>query len=107
MLDTGSSESRKSFISENPQFIRDIEQLHKDATENKKIEDKISSKFKIKNTCGYEQIPLADFNDPIDIILAFYDWFRGNTWIYITGYIHYCSRCSSEGHCYGVFQESA
>jgi len=68
VLDTGSSESRKSFISENPQFIRDIEQLHKDATENKKIEDKISSKFKIKNTCGYGVNSLVDFNDPIDII---------------------------------------
>ncbi|MDD4777563.1 MAG: FAD-binding and (Fe-S)-binding domain-containing protein [Fermentimonas sp.] len=68
LLDTGSSESRKSFISENSQLIKDILQLHKDATENKTAANKIASKFKLKNTCGYGVNSLIDFEDPIDII---------------------------------------
>lgn len=68
VLDTGNSESRKAFIAENPQLIGDIVQLHRDATENKAIESRIASKFKLKNTCGYGVNSLIDFDDPIDII---------------------------------------
>ncbi len=68
VLDTGNSESRKAFISENPELIKDIKQLHKDATENKNIRNRISHKFKLKNTCGYGVNSLIDFEDPIDII---------------------------------------
>lgn len=68
LLDTGDSESRSAFIATHPSFIAEIVDLHREATGNKVIRDKIARKFQLKNTCGYGVNALIDFNDPIDII---------------------------------------
>ena len=68
LLDTGDTESCRAFIAGHPQFIALIEQLHRDAAGNEAIREKITSKFQIKNTCGYGVNSLIDFNDPIQII---------------------------------------
>lgn len=68
LLDTSDSDSCSAFISEHPQLISAIKQLREEATSNKAIRDKILSKYKLKNTCGYGVNSLIDFNDPISII---------------------------------------
>lgn len=68
ILDTADSESCRSFIAAHPQLIAEIEQLHRDATNNEAVREKIASKFQLKNTCGYGMNSLIDFNDPIQII---------------------------------------
>jgi len=68
LLDTGDSESCRSFVSLHPQFIDEIMQLHRDATEKEVIREKIARKFQLKNTCGYGVNSLIDFEDPIEII---------------------------------------
>ncbi|MEN6589575.1 MAG: FAD-binding and (Fe-S)-binding domain-containing protein [Proteiniphilum sp.] len=68
LLDTGDSESCRSFVSLHPQFIGEIIQLHRDATEKEVIREKIARKFQLKNTCGYGVNSLIDFKDPIEII---------------------------------------
>ena len=68
LLDTGDSESRRTFASTHPTLISEITLLHREATENKVIRDKIFRKFQLKNTCGYGVNALIDFDDPIEII---------------------------------------
>lgn len=68
LLDTGDTESRRSFVASHPGLIDDIKQLHKEATENEVIRQTITSKFSLKNTCGYGMNSLVDFNDPVQII---------------------------------------
>ncbi|MEA4916704.1 FAD-binding and (Fe-S)-binding domain-containing protein [Proteiniphilum sp.] len=68
LLDTADKESCRTFIASHPEFISKIEQLHRDAVNNKFIRERISSKYQLKNTCGYGVNSLIDFNDPIQII---------------------------------------
>ena len=68
LLDTGDGESRRAFISAHPALISEITRLHHEATENKAINDRITRKFQLKNTCGYGVNALIDFDDPLEII---------------------------------------
>ncbi len=68
ILDTADTESCRTFIDTHPQLIRDIQQIHRDATANEAIREKITTKFQLKNTCGYGVNSLVDFTDPIQII---------------------------------------
>lgn len=68
LLDTGDSESCHTFISSHPELIGEIVRLHRDATDNEAIRDRITRKFQLKNTCGYGVNALVDFDDPVEII---------------------------------------
>ena len=68
LVDTADSESCRTFIASHPQLIAEIEQLRRDAVNNEAIREKITSKFQLKNTCGYGVNSLIDFSDPIQII---------------------------------------
>lgn len=68
LLDTADRESCRSFITSHPQLLREIDQLHREATGNEAIHAKIARKFELKNTCGYGVNSLIDFDDPIAII---------------------------------------
>ncbi|ULB35319.1 MULTISPECIES: FAD-binding and (Fe-S)-binding domain-containing protein [Proteiniphilum] len=68
LLDTADINSSRTFINSHPQLIKDLEQLHRDVSENENIRSLISQKFQIKNTCGYGVNSLIDFSDPIQII---------------------------------------
>lgn len=68
LLDTSDNQSCQAFIDSHPQLIAEIEQLHRDAVNNDAIRQKITTKFQLKNTCGYGVNSLIDFSDPIRII---------------------------------------
>ena len=68
LLDTGDAESCRAFIASHPQFIAHIQELHREATQNETIKNRIAQKFQLKNTCGYGVNSLIDFEDPIQII---------------------------------------
>lgn len=68
ILDTGDAASRMSFIENHPFLIANIRQLRSDAIMNDAVRNKISEKYRLKNTCGYGVNSLIDFEDPIDII---------------------------------------
>lgn len=68
LLDTGDKESCRKFTASHRELISEIEEIHRQAIQNEKIRDKISQKFRLKNTCGYGVNSLIDFDDPIQII---------------------------------------
>lgn len=68
LLDTGDSDSCHTFASTHPQLIDEITQLHRDATGNEVIRNRIAHKFQLKNTCGYGVNALIDFEDPVEIL---------------------------------------
>lgn len=68
LLDTASSESRNTFRAENEELVAGIEALRDEVLANDVLRERISRKFKIKNTTGYSLNALLDYDDPIDII---------------------------------------
>ena len=68
LLDTADATSCQSFIASHPQFIAQVERLHKEASENERIKNQIRQKYQLKNTCGYGVNSLIDFEEPIQII---------------------------------------
>ncbi len=68
LLDTADATSCQSFIASHSQFIAQVERLHKEASENERIKNRIRQKYQLKNTCGYGVNSLIDFEEPIQII---------------------------------------
>ncbi len=68
LLDTSDKASCESFLTSHPALIAQINELHREATENEAVKSRISEKFQLKNTCGYGVNSLVDFSDPIQII---------------------------------------
>ncbi|HOU95730.1 MAG TPA: FAD-binding and (Fe-S)-binding domain-containing protein [Bacteroidales bacterium] len=68
VLDTGNQESRKVFITSHKKMIDDILFLAQSVKENKKLAERIRTKYRLKNTTGYSLNALTDFSDPFDII---------------------------------------
>ncbi|HEX3007549.1 MAG TPA: FAD-binding oxidoreductase, partial [Bacteroidales bacterium] len=68
ILDTLNKESRRVFTETHRPLVQKITELRKTALADPEILDKIKSKYKLKNTCGYGVNSLIDFEDPIDII---------------------------------------
>lgn len=68
LLDTSDKVSCESFLKSHPALVAQINELHREATENEAIKSRISEKFQLKNTCGYGVNSLVDFSDPIQII---------------------------------------
>jgi len=69
VLDTGSEESKKSFLKTHAYFIEKIEQMRDSVRSNKKLADRIRYKYSIKNTTGLSINPFIDYFDPFQIIV--------------------------------------
>ena len=64
LLDTSDPESKVQFSREHPQLIQDITEMAESVKANSKLKERISRKFKMKNTTGYSLNALVDFADP-------------------------------------------
>ncbi|MGZ2370301.1 FAD-binding and (Fe-S)-binding domain-containing protein [Ancylomarina sp. YFZ004] len=69
VLDTGSEESRKSFLKTHDYFIEKIEEMRDSVRSNKTLADRIRHKYSIKNTTGLSINPFIDYFDPFQIIV--------------------------------------
>jgi D-lactate dehydrogenase len=68
ILDTRDNSSKAAFHKSNPELIARIAEIAKSAKENSVLAERISRKYKMKNTTGYSLNALIDFSDPFDII---------------------------------------
>eukprot|EP01119_Soliformovum_irregulare_P007032 TRINITY_DN1943_c0_g1_i3.p1 TRINITY_DN1943_c0_g1~~TRINITY_DN1943_c0_g1_i3.p1 ORF type:complete len:1079 (+),score=340.32 TRINITY_DN1943_c0_g1_i3:52-3288(+) len=68
VLDTESAESREEFKKNHPEIIRGLQKLGDQVKDNAQLREKITHKYKIKNTTGYALNSLVDYHDPIDIL---------------------------------------
>lgn len=68
MLDTGDQQSRIDFQKQQPDLLKKIQHLADRAKADTALAERISSKFKMKNTTGYSLNALIDYNDPFEII---------------------------------------
>ncbi|MFA6334419.1 MAG: FAD-binding and (Fe-S)-binding domain-containing protein [Bacteroidales bacterium] len=68
ILDTGSKESRDSFIKSNGQIITKLEEMASKVKADETLSERIKRKFKIKNTTGYSLNALVDYTDGFDIL---------------------------------------
>ncbi len=69
VLDTRDTDSCIRFRQDHPALMEGIMQLSEQVTGNAALRDKIRHKYELKNTTGYGVNALADFSDPLDIIL--------------------------------------
>ena len=67
-LDTRDSSSKDAFRKSHSLLLSDITDLAKSAKDNTALAERISKKYKMKNTTGYSLNALIDFSDPFDII---------------------------------------
>ncbi|WP_372906410.1 FAD-binding and (Fe-S)-binding domain-containing protein [Rhodohalobacter sp.] len=68
LLDTGDADSRKEFEKSHSNLLEELKQLSQDVKNNKALSERITHKFKMKNTTGYSLNALVDFDDPFDIL---------------------------------------
>ncbi len=68
LLDTSDPVSKELFRLTHPQLIQDISDMAASIKANKPLHDRITRKFKMKNTTGFSLNALTDFSDPFDII---------------------------------------
>lgn len=68
ILDTSNQQSKDEFRKTHQQLLSEIELLGKSARGNKELADRITRKYKMKNTTGYSLNALTDYSDPFDII---------------------------------------
>ena len=68
-LDTSSAESRKTFIASHPDLVEKLMNLREEVLSNPQMQDRIKTKYELKNTCGYGMNSLLDFSDPCDILM--------------------------------------
>lgn len=68
ILDTSDDKSKASFHRTHREMLDNITALRNKVLADKKLEERIRYKFKIKNTTGYSLNSLVDFEDPFDII---------------------------------------
>jgi len=68
LLDTGDKLSKDEFRKTHQLLLNDIEELGKKAKKNRVLAERITRKYKMKNTTGYSLNALIDYSDPFDII---------------------------------------
>jgi D-lactate dehydrogenase len=68
LLDTSDPESKLKFSQTHPQFIQDLSEMAELVKANSELANRITRKFKMKNTTGYSLNALVDFFDPFEII---------------------------------------
>ncbi len=69
ILDTTSNESKEEFGRTHFQLIHDITEMAEHVKADKELAERITRKYKMKNTTGYSLNALIDFSDPFDIIV--------------------------------------
>ena len=68
ILDTGDAESRHQFAQTHKEFIDRIASLRDRVRNNPALMERIKRKYAIKNVTGLNILPLAIYDDPMDII---------------------------------------
>ena len=68
ILDTGDEQSREAFRKSHPEFLKKIEALRDEVRQDSELTKRIRYKYSIKNVTGLNIRPLADYDDPFDII---------------------------------------
>ncbi len=68
LLDTSDAESKKQFRITHNHLIDKISAMAEAVKNNLPLADKISRKYKMKNTTGYSLNALVDFSDPFEIL---------------------------------------
>ncbi|MDQ0203133.1 FAD-binding and (Fe-S)-binding domain-containing protein [Pectinatus haikarae] len=68
LLDTADAVSKKNWAAGHKEMLQELTALHEEIHADKKLEDLISHKFKIKNTTGYSLNAFVDYDDPFDIL---------------------------------------
>jgi D-lactate dehydrogenase len=68
ILDTSDDQSKQAFRLSHAGLISDITALAASAKGNTALAERISKKYKMKNTTGYSINALIDYSDPFDII---------------------------------------
>ncbi|MHC0442515.1 FAD-binding and (Fe-S)-binding domain-containing protein [Flavobacterium sp. 3-210] len=68
ILDTADAVSRADFQKQQPELLKKIQELAHRAKEDTALAQRISGKYKMKNTTGYSLNALIDYNDPFEII---------------------------------------
>lgn len=66
-FDTSESSSATRFEKNHPDLSQVLLKIKKEIEDSKNLKEKISRKFKIKNTCGYSLNAFIDFQSPLDI----------------------------------------
>jgi len=68
VLDTSDTESREQFKLTHKQLVEDLATMAASVKANESLANRITHKFKMKNTTGYSLNALVDFTDPLDVI---------------------------------------
>ena len=68
VLDTGDNHSREAFQASHGPMLARLDELGRRVRADRRLAERIASKFKIKNTTGYSLNALVDYSDPFDII---------------------------------------
>ncbi len=68
ILDTSDEASKTAFANSHPEFMNGVKQLAKEITDNLKLSNRITQKYRMKNTTGYGLNSLVDYSDPFEII---------------------------------------
>jgi len=68
VLDTGDPASREAFRASHGALLDQLAELGQRIRADRTLAERIHSKFKIKNTCGYSLNALVDYQDPFEIL---------------------------------------
>jgi D-lactate dehydrogenase len=68
LVDTGDEASRNALRASHPELLAGLAELVADVRANPVLAERITHKFKIKNTTGYSLNALVDYDDPIDVL---------------------------------------
>ena len=68
VLDTGDPASREAFHASNGPLLARLAELGQRTRADAALAERIRTKFKIKNTCGYSLNALVDYEDPFEIL---------------------------------------
>ena len=68
-LDTSSLASRRDFMQTHIGLLEKLMNFRLEILLNPDMEDRILSKYELKNTCGYGMNSFLDYTDPYDILM--------------------------------------
>ena len=68
VLDTGDSASRAAFRASHGSLLARLAELGQRTCADAALAERIRTKFRIKNTCGYSLNALVDYEDPVEIL---------------------------------------
>ena len=68
VLDTGDPDSRLAFSASHGALLARLAELGQRTRADAALAERIRTKFRIKNTCGYSLNALVDYEDPIEIL---------------------------------------